>query len=135
MTVSANLTGLPVLSDDRTIDGIAIRSEVFDPLGDDVATSQLAIDRKVEQGKVAGPSFDQEPASDRPDLVWPRWRLAPISLPLFQGVRRRWWRGCLRQACSYSLVSKGIEHARWHRLCLLSETCGRGGAVGWVPRG
>jgi len=60
VTVSSNLTGLPVLSDDRTIDGIAIRGDVFDPQGDDVATSQLAVDRKVEQGKGDGPSFDQE---------------------------------------------------------------------------
>ena len=40
---------------------IAIRSDVCDPQGDNVATTQLAVDRKVEKGKVAGPSFDQEP--------------------------------------------------------------------------
>jgi hypothetical protein len=39
--------GLP-LPDGRTIDSIAIWSDVFDPQGDDVATTQLAVDRKVE---------------------------------------------------------------------------------------
>ena len=53
---------------------------------DDVATTQLAVDRNVEKGKVAGPSFNQEPGSDRPDLVG-SGGLAPIGLPLFQGVR------------------------------------------------
>ena len=47
-----------LLSDGRTIDRIAIRSDVFDPQGDDVATTQLAVDCKVEKGKVAAPSFD-----------------------------------------------------------------------------
>jgi hypothetical protein len=46
-----------LLPDGRTIDRIAIRSDIFDPQGDDVATTQLAVDRKVEKGKVAGSSF------------------------------------------------------------------------------
>src|SRR6185437_4741313 len=74
-----------LLSDGRTVDGIAIRSDVFDPQGDDVATSQLAVDRKVEHGKVAGPSFDQESGSDRPDLVWAQRRLGSDQLALVPG--------------------------------------------------
>jgi hypothetical protein len=79
--------GLP-LPDGRTIDSIAIRSDIFDPQGDDVATTQLAVDRKVEKGKVAGPSFDQEPGSDRPDLVWPQRRFGSDQLALVPGARR-----------------------------------------------
>jgi hypothetical protein len=79
----------PLLPDGRTIDRIAIRSDIFDPQSDDVAATQLAVDRKVEKGKVAGPSFDQEPGSNRIDQTWfgRSGGLAPISLPLFQGVR------------------------------------------------
>lgn len=76
-----------LMPDGRTIDRIAIRSDIFDPQGDDVATTQLAVDGKVEKGKVAGPSFDQEPGSDRPELVWPQRRFGSDQL-LFQGVRR-----------------------------------------------
>jgi hypothetical protein len=77
-----------LLPDGRAIDRIAIRSEIFELQGDDVATTQLAVDRNVEKGKVAGPSFDQEPV--RIDQTWfgRSGGLAPISLPLFQGVRR-----------------------------------------------
>jgi hypothetical protein len=77
-----------LLPDDRTIDRIPIGSDIFDPQGDDIATTQFAVDGKVEKGKVPRPSFDQEPGSDRPDLVRPQRRLAPISFPLFQGVGR-----------------------------------------------
>jgi hypothetical protein len=76
--------GLP-LPNGRTIDRIAIPSDIFDPQGDDVATSQLAVDRKVEQRKVAGPSFDQESCSDRPDLVWPQRRFRSDQLALVPG--------------------------------------------------
>ena len=34
-----------LLPDGCTIDRIAIRSDIFDPQGDDVATTQLAVDR------------------------------------------------------------------------------------------
>jgi hypothetical protein len=40
-------------------DRIAIWGNVFDPQGDDIATTQLAVDCKVEQGEVAHPPLDQ----------------------------------------------------------------------------
>jgi hypothetical protein len=55
----------------RAIGCIAIRSNIFDPQGDDIANTQLAIDAKIEQGKVAGSPLDQQPGPDRPYLVWP----------------------------------------------------------------
>ena len=77
-----------LLPDGRTIDRIAIRSDIFDSQGDDVATTQLAVNRKVEKGKVAGPSFVRSRV--RIDQTWfgRSGGLAPISLPLFQAVRR-----------------------------------------------
>ena len=77
-------TGL-LLPDGRTIDRIAIRSKIFDAQGDDVATAQLAVDLKVEKGKVAGSSFDQEPGPDRPDLVWPQRRFGSNQLAFVPG--------------------------------------------------
>jgi len=42
----------------RTIDCIAIRSDITDLQGDEIATTELAVDGKVEQGKVTGPFLD-----------------------------------------------------------------------------
>jgi hypothetical protein len=70
------------------IDCIAIRSNIIDLQGDDIATTELAVDGKIEQGEVAGSPFDQQPGPDRPNLVGRSGGLAPINLPLFQGVRR-----------------------------------------------
>jgi hypothetical protein len=64
-----------LLAYDRAIDGISIRRDIFDPQGDDVATTKLTVDGKIEQRKVSGPLFDQQSGSDRPDLVWPQRRL------------------------------------------------------------
>jgi hypothetical protein len=53
------------------IDCIAIRSNIIDLQGDNIATTELAVDGKIEQGEVAGSPFDQQPGPDRPNLVWP----------------------------------------------------------------
>jgi hypothetical protein len=120
-----------LLPDDRTIDRIAIRSDIFDPQGDDVATTQLAVDRKIEKGKVAGLSFDQEPGSDRPDLVWPQRRFGPDQLALVPGC-----------AASFSGEAVFVRHDRTarfmrHRACVSDaqimsafRACGRGVSLG-----
>jgi hypothetical protein len=46
-----------LLPDGRTIDRTAMRSDIFDSQGDDVATTKLAVDHEVEKGKVAGLSI------------------------------------------------------------------------------
>ena len=74
-----------LLPDGRAIDRIAIRSDILDPQGDDVATTQLAVDREVEKGKVARSSFYQEPGSDGPNLVWPQRRFGSDQLSLVPG--------------------------------------------------
>jgi hypothetical protein len=48
-----------LLPDDRAIDCITIWGNIFDLQGYDIATTQLAEDGKIEQGKVSGPLFDQ----------------------------------------------------------------------------
>jgi hypothetical protein len=64
-----------LLPDARTIDRIAIRSDIFDPQGNDVATTQLAVDRR-SRVRIAQTWFGRNGG------------LAPISLPLFQGLLR-----------------------------------------------
>ena len=78
-----------LLPDGRTIDRIAIRSDIFDPQGDDVATTQLAVDRNVEKGARSRVRLSIR-SRVRIDQTWfgRSGGLAPISLPLFQGVRR-----------------------------------------------
>jgi hypothetical protein len=41
------------LADGRTIEGIATGCHVIDPDGDNVTATQLAIDSKVEEGKIS----------------------------------------------------------------------------------
>src|SRR5215475_7861358 len=59
------------------IDCIAIRSNILDLQGDDVATTKLAINGKVEHRQVAGSSLDQQSGSDRPNVLWSQWRFGP----------------------------------------------------------
>jgi hypothetical protein len=53
------------------LDGMAIRSNVIDPDPDKIATTQLAIDRKIEQRQIANLSVDLQPGSDCPDVFLP----------------------------------------------------------------
>jgi hypothetical protein len=87
-----------LLPDGRAIDRIAIRSDILDPQGDDVATTQLAVDREVEKGKVAVRLSIRSRV--RMDQTWfgRSGGLAPISFPLFQGIRRALVKGCFPHA-------------------------------------
>jgi hypothetical protein len=38
----------------RAIDCIAIPSDIIDLQGDDIATTELTVDGKIEQGEIAG---------------------------------------------------------------------------------
>src|SRR5579871_3172445 len=44
----------------RAIDRIATWSNIFNAQGDDVTAAQFAIDREIEQGKIAHTLFDQQ---------------------------------------------------------------------------
>jgi hypothetical protein len=56
------------LANGRLIDGVAIRSHVFDSDGDDIAASQLAVDGKIEHRQSAGSLLDLELGPDRPNV-------------------------------------------------------------------
>ena len=50
-----------------------------------IATAKLAIQRQIEEGRVAFLIGDLEPDPDRPDLPGFESGFCPTSLPLFQG--------------------------------------------------
>ena len=59
------------LAHGRSIDGIAIRSNVLDLESDDIAASQLAVDGQIEHRQIAGSLLDLELGPDRPDMFLP----------------------------------------------------------------
>ena len=81
-------TGLP-LPHCGTVGGVAMRSNVLHLDGDDVATTQLAINRQVKRRNSAHLPFELEPGSDRPDTLWTEKRLRSNELALvLKNVRR-----------------------------------------------
>jgi hypothetical protein len=52
------------LPNGRPIDGIAIRSNVLNLKGDDIATSQLAVDGQIEHGQITRSLVDLELGPD-----------------------------------------------------------------------
>ena len=80
--------GLPGLSLTHrcAVEGDTIRSDILDFEGDNIASAQLAIDRKVEHRQIAYSVFNSELAvSSR--HVRANGGFAPINLPLFHGTR------------------------------------------------
>jgi hypothetical protein len=81
-------TGLP-LPHGSTVGGVAVRSDVIDLDGDDIAAAQLAVDRQVEHREVTCSSLDVEPRSDRPNVLRPERGLCADQLALVPGNTRR----------------------------------------------
>jgi len=75
------------LTDRCAIRGISAGGDILDPDGDDITAAKLTVDRQIEHGEVASAAFDLEFCPDRPDVSGSQRCFAPISLPLFQGVR------------------------------------------------
>ena len=71
----------------RSVDSIAIGSNVIDPNGYHVAAAHLGVDGKIEHRQIACSPPNLELGSDCPDVLLPGQRLAPINFPLFQGIR------------------------------------------------
>jgi len=63
------------LSDGRSINGVAMWSNVFDFEADDIAATKLAVDRKVEQRQVSCSISDLKARADGPDVLWLERRL------------------------------------------------------------
>jgi hypothetical protein len=80
-------TGL-VLPHGRTVQSIAMWCDVFDLETHDVAATQFAIDREIEERQIPSWPCKLQPGSNGPDLLRLQRGLGPISLPLFQGLHR-----------------------------------------------
>jgi hypothetical protein len=79
-------SGLP-LAHSGAIDGVAVGCNVIDLNGDNVTSSEFAIDREIEQRQVAPLPVDLKLRPDGPDVFRPERRLSACELPLFQGTR------------------------------------------------
>jgi len=86
----------------RPFDVIAVGSNVIGSNGDKVATSQFAIDGKIEERKLAHLSLDLEHSSYRQTCFCLSGGLGPTSFPLFQGTRL----GSVLVACSFSCIGR-----------------------------
>jgi hypothetical protein len=62
------LTGL-LLPDRRPIEAVSTGGNILDFEGDNLATTQFAIDGKIEHGQVTRLSFDLELRPDGPDML------------------------------------------------------------------
>ena len=71
-----------------TIRCVPARSDILDPDCNNVTATKLAINRQIEQGKVASATFDLEFRPDRPDVLGPQRWLCRVSFPLFHPGRR-----------------------------------------------
>jgi hypothetical protein len=70
----------------RSINCVPIGSKVIDPDGDDVAAPQFTADGKIEHRQVTRTPLNLEHGANCPDVLL-AGAVAPINLPLFQGVR------------------------------------------------
>jgi hypothetical protein len=66
---------------------LAVRRNVFDPQGDNIAASQLAIDGEVEHRQVTGSLLNLQSGPNGPNVPCQERGLCSDQLPLFQGVR------------------------------------------------
>jgi hypothetical protein len=80
------MTGLP-LSHGRPIGSVAVRGNVFDLDGDDIATAQLAVDCKIKHRKVARSPLHLQPRPDRPDVLRSQRRWVRSAYPCSRGMR------------------------------------------------
>ena len=95
---------------------VTVWVNVLDPYGHDVTAAKLAVNRQVKQGEVIRPSNSNRVLIDQ-TCFGRKGGLAPISLPLFQGVS-------LLVGAQFSLSDMILlrcyeedEHAPARRLC------------------
>jgi hypothetical protein len=96
-------TCLP-LTDHRPIQGVASRSDVFDPQAYDIATAKLAIDRDVEHGQITSLARHLESRPDGPNVLRQERRLRSGQLSF---VPRR---GPMRDLLGYGIDQLCILH-------------------------
>src|SRR5579871_6620723 len=76
-----------LLPDGCSIRRVTARGNIIDPDRNDIAATELAVDRQIEHGQVAGAAFDLEFCPDGPDVFGPQWWLRSSQLPLFHDTR------------------------------------------------
>jgi hypothetical protein len=64
---------------------VAIRSNILDLQGNDVATAQFAVDGQIEHGQIPRSLVDLEFGPDRPDVFLPQRWLCSDQLPFVPG--------------------------------------------------
>src|SRR5215203_4046377 len=64
------------------VDGVTVRCNILNLESHDVTAPELAIDRQIKHGQVAGSVLDQQSGPDRPNVLWLQWRLGPNKLSL-----------------------------------------------------
>jgi hypothetical protein len=68
------------------VDGVAVWGHIRDPEADHIATTQLAINREIEEGQVSYPAVELQPGPNGPDVFRLERRLLPCELPLVPGA-------------------------------------------------
>jgi hypothetical protein len=76
------------LADGCAVDRVPVGRHVVDTQGDQVATAQLAVDRKIEHRQVAHAALQLQLGPDRPYVPGRNGGFGPVSLPLFHAARR-----------------------------------------------
>jgi hypothetical protein len=113
-----------LLPDSCAIRRISGCSDILDPDGDDIATSELTVDCQIEHGEVASAALDLELCPDRSDVLGSQRWLCPGQLAL---VPR------------YSLGLVGGSHLILHghtpRLCYRGREACATGTGRWNPVG
>jgi hypothetical protein len=88
-----NRAGGLLLDNGRTLAGAVADLNVVSSQTNQVAGSELAVDRKVEQCQIPPTAFDFEPGAYGPDILRLQWpplsdqpALVPRDLPIYRGV-------------------------------------------------
>jgi hypothetical protein len=110
--LEANRAAAPSLPNGSTIGEVAMRSDVLHFDGDDITTTQLAIDCQVEHRKVAHSPFELEPRVIDQTCFGLRAGFGAASLPLFQATRGDFWVTSTRSDLVNSSVAEERKHAR-----------------------
>src|ERR1700694_5566481 len=76
------------LADRCPIRGVAVWGDIVDFQAHNVAAPKLAVDRDIEERKIASSAGDLKPGPDRPNVFGLEWRFGPGELPLVPGHLR-----------------------------------------------
>src|SRR5262249_8275205 len=75
------------LADSSSVERVPVGRHIIHAERHEVATTQLAVDRKIEHGQVARAGLQLQLGPDRPHVPGRNGGFGPVSLPLFQAGR------------------------------------------------